>query len=63
MMSARVRRLPVVDEDHDLKGVISVDDIILWGLQQGGVTRSDLIATLRAICWAHYPDVEGHCAV
>ena len=63
MMSARVRRLPVVDEDRDLKGVISVDDIILWGLQQGGVTRSDLVATLRAISWAHYPDVEGNCAV
>jgi CBS domain-containing protein len=50
MTSARVRRLPVVAEDGDVKGLISIDDIVLWGLQSSGVGMHALIAGLRALC-------------
>lgn len=50
MAAARVRRLPVVDSDGDVKGLISIDDIILWGVFQGGVTTQALTEALRAIC-------------
>jgi CBS domain-containing protein len=52
MVSARVRRLPVVAEDGDVKGLISIDDIVLWGLQSSGVGMHALIAALRALCAA-----------
>jgi CBS domain-containing protein len=50
MAAARIRRLPVVDSDGDVKGLISIDDIILWGVSQGGVTMQALTGALRAIC-------------
>lgn len=49
MASARIRRLPVV-EDGQLEGVISIDDIVLWGVQHGGVTSQALVRALRIIC-------------
>ena len=53
MTEARVRRLPVVTADGDLQGILSIDDIILWGAQHGGVTRKELV--LRAMCARHEP--------
>ena len=47
-----VRRLPVVATDGDLKGVVSIDDIILWGVNHGAITEHVLIAALRRICAA-----------
>jgi CBS-domain-containing membrane protein len=55
MTEARVRRLAVVVADGDLQGVLSIDDIILWGAQHGGVTRKELLRALRAICARHEP--------
>ena len=52
MAQARVRRLPVVDADGDVKGLISIDDIVLWGLQSSGVGTQALIAALRSLCAA-----------
>jgi len=52
MVTARVRRLPVVDTDGDVKGVISIDDIVVWGLQSSGVSVHALIAALRSLCAA-----------
>ena len=49
MTSFRVRRLPVVATDGDVKGLISIDDIVLWGLRSAGVSRR-LVAALRALC-------------
>jgi len=48
MATFRVRRLPVID-DGDVKGVISIDDIVVWGLQSAGLSER-LIAALRALC-------------
>jgi CBS domain-containing protein len=58
MTEARVRRLPVVASDGDLKGILSIDDIILWGAQHGGVARKELVRALRAICARYEPLLE-----
>ena len=50
MATSRVRRLPVVNADGDVKGLISIDDIVLWGLHSRGVSTHDLLVTLRALC-------------
>ena len=55
MAEAKVRQLAVVASDGDLQGILSIDDIILWGVQHGGVTRENLVRALRAICSAHEP--------
>ena len=53
MATWRLRRLPVVSPDGDLKGVISIDDIILWGVEEGGLSSRDLADALRSICARH----------
>jgi CBS domain-containing protein len=55
MTDFRVRRLPVVESNGDLQGMLSVDDIIMWGVEQGGVSSKDLVRALRAICSEHVP--------
>jgi IMP dehydrogenase len=58
MASAKVRRLPVVARDGDLKGVLSIDDLVLWGEQDGGVTQTELMAALRSLFAARAPVAE-----
>ena len=58
MSEARVRRLPVITADGDLQGLLSIDDIILWGVKPGGVTQKELTRALAAICSAHGPLFE-----
>jgi CBS domain-containing protein len=58
MTAFKVRRLPAVTSDGDLHGMLSVDDIIMWGIERGGVTRRELVAALRAICSEHVPVPE-----
>ncbi len=53
MATWRLRRLPVVSPDGDLQGVISIDDIILWGVEEGGLSSRDLADALRSICARH----------
>jgi CBS domain-containing protein len=48
MADEKVRRLPVVTPDGTLKGMLSIDDITLWGVQHG-VTRKELVRALRAM--------------
>jgi CBS domain-containing protein len=48
-----VRRLPVIDADGDLKGVLSIDDVVLWAVHRGGVTQGTLVSTLRRIVAPH----------
>jgi CBS domain-containing protein len=58
MAEAKVRRLPVVTSEGVLQGMLSIDDIVLWGVQHGGVTLKGLVRGLRAICRAHEPQVK-----
>ena len=52
------RRLPVVDAGGTIEGMLSIDDIILWGLGHGGIKRKPLVNALRSICAAHNPMFE-----
>jgi CBS domain-containing protein len=57
MREAKVRRLPVVDENGVLEGVVSISDIVL-SVRRGyltagsttGVSNGELVAALQAIC-------------
>ena len=58
MSEARVRRLPVVTADGELQGLLSFDDVALWGVKSGGATRKELARALAAICAAQEPLLE-----
>jgi CBS domain-containing protein len=54
----RVRRLPVVDEHGNLKGVLSMNDIVLRaaeerGEKSSGVSYANVMNTFKAICAPH----------
>jgi len=55
MREARIRRLPVVNEDGALEGMVSIDDIVL-SVQRGdgeagtAVSYRDVATALQAIC-------------
>lgn len=49
MKSARVRRLPVRDEFGRLRGMVSIEDVVVRGLQSGAIDRDELIAALAAM--------------
>jgi CBS domain-containing protein len=50
MVRHNVRRLPVVARGGDVEGMISIDDIIVWGLPGHAVSLQALTAGLRSIC-------------
>lgn len=54
MRKFRVRRLPVIAADGTLKGVISMNDIVLASDQREGPAATDIVSTMAAIC-AHRP--------
>jgi CBS domain-containing protein len=58
MADTKVRRLPVVAADGSLVGIVSIDDIILWGMPHRGISRNALVKALRSICSAHEPLLE-----
>ena len=47
MKKQRVRRLPVVDAEGRLVGVVSLNDIVLHA---GAASPSDIVSTLTSIC-------------
>lgn len=49
MKSARVRRLPVRDAAGHLKGMLSIEDIIVRGLEGNGVAAEEVIDALRTM--------------
>ena len=54
MKQFQVRRLPVIAADGTLKGIISMNDIVLASQGKKGPTPADIVSTLSAIC-AHRP--------
>lgn len=58
MQSAQLRRLPVVDDDGVLHGVLSINDVVLHsrkGQSKKHVSHRDVMATLKVLS-EHRPD-------
>lgn len=49
MRLCRVRRLPVIDAEGRLEGILSLDEIVLWSGDEPGPTAAEVLETLRAI--------------
>jgi CBS domain-containing protein len=49
MKSGRVRRLPVRNAIGQLKGIVSIEDVIVRGLTGGGIKTSDVVEALQAM--------------
>jgi CBS domain-containing protein len=54
MKQFQVRRLPVIAADGTLKGVVSMNDIVLASQAKEGPAPADIVSTLSGIC-AHRP--------
>lgn len=58
MQTHKIRRVPVVDSDGRLHGLLSIDDIIACSEQGKGETQpqilfEDTMNTLKAVCFHH----------
>jgi CBS domain-containing protein len=54
MKQFQVRRLPVIAADGTLRGVISMNDVVLASQRKEGPASAEIVSTLAAIC-AHPP--------
>ena len=62
MRAQRVRRLPVMEADGSLLGILCLDDIILFAEEKAAeLTYADVVETLQAIC--EHPSVARILAV
>ena len=55
MRTQRVRRLPVVDAEQRLLGIVSINDVVLLAQPSGarvttGLSANDVLVTLQSIC-------------
>lgn len=62
MRAQRVRRLPVMDNNGALQGILCLDDIVLFAEEKAGeLTYADVVQTLQSIC--EHPSVARILAV
>jgi len=54
MAAQKIRRLPVIDDRGTLKGILSIDDIVLYAeavpAHLGDVSYDDVASTFKSIC-------------
>jgi len=50
MKMHKVRRLPVVDESGHLKGILSMNDVVLHANAKQGVAPAEIVGVLKGIC-------------
>ena len=54
MQAYQVRRLPVINDSGQLKGIISIDDIVACSEEKNpGLSYMDTMNTLKAVCIHH----------
>lgn len=49
MKSARVRRLPVLDDSGHLKGILSIEDVVVRGVQGDRIEADEIVGALRTM--------------
>jgi CBS domain-containing protein len=61
MQQHRIRRLPVVNAEGRLEGLLSMNDVTLEAKQgRAGITFADVVSTMKAICGHRdLPQVEA----
>ena len=53
MRESRIRRMPVIDREGALIGVLSIDDLVMWACQYAdkeGISCRDVVEVYKAIC-------------
>jgi CBS domain-containing protein len=50
MSAQKVRRLPVIDSEGTLQGILCLDDIVLHAEEKADPTYFDVVETLKAVC-------------
>jgi len=50
MRSKGVRRLPVIDSSRHVVGVLSIEDIVRWGVSDSGLAAPAVLGALDQIC-------------
>ena len=50
MSAQKVRRLPVIDSEGTLQGILCLDDIVLHAEEKADLTYFDVVETLKAVC-------------
>ena len=59
MAKHRVRRLPVLDKDGHLNGVISIDDVVRASDREGAPTAIQIVDALKTICMPRLLETVG----
>jgi CBS domain-containing protein len=62
MKNACVRRLPVSDDSGRLKGMLSIEDLVMRGLDRGGIDTDEIVKALRAM-YARVPVTSEQSAI
>ena len=50
MKDAKVRRLPVIDQNGHLKGILSLNDVVLRAKPKGSPSAEKVVNTLKSVC-------------